>query len=190
MKKALAILLALTICLSLLAACNGGDKPSGSSQPPATQAPSGSNPTQAPDDVPTEPIELKFGCTGTEGSFQALSAKTFKEQLEEISGGMITVQLNLGGVLGNTLSHYSQMGSGDLDFFMGALDTASGLKDGGDLAVVLVPFLFDDEEHYQKFLDSDLFSQLVAPVEAANGITWLGDLTHQMPRGLSTKTPV
>lgn len=182
MKKALSFLLALCLSLSLLAGC--------ASSPPADSGTTSTGDTSSTGGE-IESIELKFGCTGPEGSFQANSARAFKENLEEISGGKITVQLNLGGALGNTMSHYSQMENGDLDFFMAALDTASGLKDGGDLAVVLVPFLFDDEEHYQKFLHSDIFDTLIGKVEQANGLVMLGDLARQLPRGLSTtNTPV
>lgn len=138
-----------------------------------------------------ETITLKLGSTSPVGTFHETIANTFAETVNKISGGKITIDVQMGGVLGNTLSHYSQMEQGDLDFFMAALDTASGLKEGADMAVVLVPFLFDDENHYTKFLDSSIIEEMVNKIEDANGLWFMGALSRQMPRGLSTtSTPV
>ncbi|WP_066453747.1 MULTISPECIES: TRAP transporter substrate-binding protein [Anaerotruncus] len=190
MKKTLAMVLCLSMMLSVLAGCgnSGGSAPASSqSNAPASSAASGS----APEAPAEEAITLKMGSTSPVGTFHETIANTFAQKANEVSGGLITVNVNMGGVLGNTLSHYSQMAQGDLDFFMAALDTSSGLKEGGDMAVVLVPFLFDDETHYNKFLESDLLGGMVGKIESANGLKYLGALSRQMPRGLSTtNTPV
>lgn len=188
MKKLLATLLSAGMLAATLAACG-----SSSSTPAASADSTGgsSETTSASQETPAESITLKLGSTSPAGSFHETICNTFADNVKEVSGGTMTVEVNMGGVLGNTLSHYSQLAQGDLDFFMAALDSASGLKEGGDMAVVLVPFLFDDETHYNKFLESDLLAGMVGKIEEANGLKFLGSLSRQLPRGLSTtNTPV
>ena len=178
MKKLLSILLSLLIlCLS---GCGGSDAP-----------PADDDGSAGGDGGTPETVALKLGSTSPAGSFHETICNTFAENVAAVSGGVMTVEVNMGGTLGNTLSHYSQMTQGDLDFFMAALDTASGLKEGGDMAVVLVPFLFDDEAHYNRFLESELLAGMIGRIEEANGLKFLGSLSPQKPRGLSTtNTPV
>ena len=199
-KKLLSLLLCAGMTTLLLGACGGGnaDTASTSGTSAATTGTSESSEgdsttaeTPAETGSSEEAITLKYGATSPAGSIHETFANTFAQNLNEISGGLITVEVNMGGVLGNTMSHYSQMTQGDLDFFQAALDTGSGLRNGGDLAVVLVPFLFNDENHYYKFLESDLFKGMISEIESANGLRFMGELSKQLPRALSTsKVPV
>lgn len=172
MKKFISVVFGITLTAACLAGCGSGS---------SVKAPAAETKTQS-----AEPLALKLGSTSPVGTFHETIAVTFADTLKEVSGGMMTVDVVMGGALGNTMSHYSQMEQGDLDFFMAALDTASGLKEGSDMAVVLVPFLFDDESHYEKFLESDVLNGLVKKVEDANGLKFMGSLSRQLPRGLST----
>lgn len=192
MKRTLTLILSLCLLVGLMAGCGSGSSGSApaasqaqSSAPAESTAPAESGAPAEPAPA-EEPITLKMGSTSPVGTFHETIANTFADKLNEISGGLVTVEVNMGGVLGNTLSHYSQMEQGDLDFFMAALDTSSGLKEGGDMAVVLVPFLFDDKDHYDKFLASDLLAGIIGKIESANGLVFLNSLSPQLPRGLST----
>lgn len=180
MKKIISVILGICISISCITGCGTGS----AGQVTQTTTEKAEN-TQGAE--PTEtPVALKLGSTSPVGTFHETIANTFADTLKEVSGGMLTVDVVMGGTLGNTMSHYSQMEQGDLDFFMAALDTASGLKEGGDMAVVLVPFLFDDEAHYNKFLESDILNEMIGKIENANGLKFMGSLSRQLPRGLST----
>lgn len=176
MKKALALGLCFCMLMGLLSGC--GSSASGKNSTAASATASSADKEKK--------ITLKLGCTSPVGTFHETIANTFADNVKKLSDGKITVEISMGGVLGNTLSHYSQLQQGDLDFFIAALDTASGLKEGSDMAVVLVPFLFENETHYKKFLSSDLMSGMIGKIENANGLKFLGSLSRQMPRGLST----
>ena len=65
------------------------------------------------------------------------------------------------------------------------------LKEGTDFSVCVVPLLFEDLDHYHKFLESDILKEMVAKVEAANGLKYMGPISDQAPRSLTTtNTPV
>lgn len=192
MKRRIALLLSISMLAVILTAC-GSSKNTSEGQAPAQEetAKPEEEAGKKEEEALGESITLKLGSTSPVGTFHEVIATTFADTLKEVSGGTMNVEVNMGGVLGNTLSHYSQLEQGDLDFFMAALDTSSGLKEGGDMAVVLVPFLFDDEEHYQKFLSSDILKNMIGKIENENGLKFLGSLSRQLPRGLSTTdTPV
>lgn len=193
MKRRIALLLSISMLAGILTACSASKNPTESGAPVQEDAAEEKDEAEKEEEEEAfgERVTLKLGSTSPVGTFHEVIATTFADTLQEISGGVMNVEVNMGGVLGNTLSHYSQLEQGDLDFFMAALDTSSGLKEGGDMAVVLVPFLFDDEEHYNKFLGSDILMNMVGKIENENGLKFLGSLSRQLPRGLSTTdTPV
>lgn len=136
-------------------------------------------------------VTLKIGLPAPTGSFQYDVLTLLGENLESVSEGKMKLDIAAGGVLGNTASHYSQMAQGTLDLFCTGFDTASALKEGKDFQVVTVPFLFDDLDHYKKFLESDVLKEMLAPVESANGLKFGGVISDQAPRALTTtNTPV
>lgn len=184
MKKIISVILSICVSVTCLAGCSSGS--SGQTAQTTVAKTEVKAEDTSKEEASAEPLTLKLGSTSPVGTFHETIANTFADTLKEVSGGMLTADVVMGGTLGNTMSHYSQMEQGDLDFFMAALDTASGLKEGSDMAVVLVPFLFDDEVHYNKFLESDVLKDMIGKIENANGLKFMGSLSRQLPRGLST----
>ena len=129
---------------------------------------------------------LKFGSTSPAGSSHHEALLYFQEKLKEVSGGKMDVSLHMGGTLGTTAQEYAQLREGSLDMFLTAFDTASVLRGGKDFTVVCVPYVFDDMDHYDKFVASDLCQSMIADVEEQNGLHFLGVLTPSLPRALST----
>ena len=186
-KKIISLILAvcMTVCMT---ACGGGG-----SQGSAQKEGDGKETAETSEagEAPAENLTLKLGITAPAGSFQHDVALKLDENLQEISGGTMKLDIQPGGVLGNTASHYSQMAQGTLDIFMTGFDTAGALKDASDFQVVTVPFLFDDLDHYKKFLASDTLQEMIGKVEAANGLHFGGIISDQAPRALTTaNTPV
>ena len=174
MKKLFALVaVALTLC-GLLTACG------------STAAASGSSTATASAETSSAALTLKVGLTAPTGSFQDEVLQALEENLQTTSDGTITLDIAAGSVLGNTASHYSQMAQGTLDLFCTGFDTTSALKDASDFNIVTVPFLFNDLDHYKKFLESDVLQQMVAKVEASNGIHYAGVISDQAPRALTT----
>lgn len=174
MKKNFLRITAITLSMGMLTACG------------STAASSGSSTATASAETSNASLTLKVGLTAPTGSFQDEVLQALEENLQTTSGGTITLDIAAGGVLGNTASHYSQMAQGTLDLFCTGFDTTSALKDASDFNIVTVPFLFDDLDHYKKFLESDVLQQMVSKVETSNGIHYAGVISDQAPRALTT----
>lgn len=175
MKKNVLRITAILLSMGMLTACGSSAASSGSTTTSTASA-----------ETSSATLTLKVGLTAPTGSFQDEVLQALEENLQTTSDGTITLDIAAGSVLGNTASHYSQMAQGTLDLFCTGFDTTSALKDASDFNIVTVPFLFNDLDHYKKFLESDVLQQMVAKVEASNGIHYAGVISDQAPRALTT----
>ena len=169
---------AIGLCMAMLTACGASGAAASSS---ASSADTQTSAT-AKDGVTT----LKVGVPAPAGSFQFDVLTTLNENLQEVSGGTMNLDIAAGGALGNTAAHYSQMAQGTLDLFCTGFDTATAMKNADDFSVVTVPFLFDDLDHYKKFLDSDVLQGMIDKVAEPNGVVFGGVISDQAPRALTT----
>ena len=182
MKKAAVILLSLCLIIGMLTGC-GSEKPK-ESQNQSGESTQGSKPSGGT-------IKLKLGTCAPESSTFVSNAQLMNDKLEELSGGTMSLEIVGGGALGNIPQHFAQLNSGTLDIFVQGVDAPSAVKGGTDFGIFNVPFLFDDVEHFHKFLDSDVFVSMMESVQKENQFSWLGLLGDRPPRSLSTKdTPV
>ena len=81
----------------------------------------------------------------------------FKEKVEELSGGSITVDLQASGVLGSENDVLDTMlgGGGTID--MSRISAFALTSYGAEKSVLLsVPYTFVNREHFWKFADSEL----------------------------------
>ncbi|MCF0261868.1 MAG: TRAP transporter substrate-binding protein [Sphaerochaetaceae bacterium] len=129
---------------------------------------------------------LKLGSTSPAGSNHEEALVYFQTRLREVSGGKLDVSIHMAGALGNTAQHFAQLQEGTLDIFLCGFDTSATLREGSDFAVVCVPFAFNDMDHYQKFVESDICKNMISKVEKANGLHFFGLITPSNPRTLST----
>lgn len=184
MKKLLATLLSVGMLAATLAACG-----SSSSTPAASADSTGgsSETTSASQEAPAESITLKIGTCAPESSTFVGNTQIFADKLAELSGGTIRCDIVGGGALGNVPQHFAQLNDGTLDIFVQGVDAPSAVKGGEDFGILNVPFLFDDVEHFHKFLDSDVFASMMAKVEEENSFSFLGLIGDRPARSLSTK---
>lgn len=188
MKKSISVLLVTTMLAAILAGCSSAKKAEPSAQASSQEAGTGAETTGAPQE---EKMTLKIGTTAPPTTLVAQSAIMFGEKLKAASGGMMDTELISAGALGTTPQHYSQLEQGDLDIFVTAFDTATVMKDSKDFSIFVVPYAFDDVDHFRKFLETDTFDKMRDQAEAANGIHFLGCTGNMLPRCLSTtNTPV
>lgn len=171
MRKRLGKMLAVMLMLSITA-CSGPKQ--------GTAADSG-NPEAA-----RQNIVLKIGTTSSAKGMPSRSAAYFQKRIEELSGGTITCEQNIAGALGNTAQHYAQLKEGSLDVFVTAYDTFNVMESGDDFSVCVVPYVFNDIDHYMKWIDSDIYKEMVKKVEDANNVKVLGPVGKLASRGLST----
>lgn len=132
------------------------------------------------------PFVIKMGTTSSAKGMPSRAAENFKSILEELSGGMMSCDVNIAGALGNTAQHYGQLKDGSLGGFVTAYDTFTIMEKGEDFAISVVPFAFDDMKHFHNWVDSELYQEMVTPVEEANHVKVIGTIGDVCPRGLST----
>lgn len=99
----------------------------------------------------------------------------FKEKVEELSGGSITVDLQASGVLGSENDVLDTMlgGGGTID--MSRISAFALTSYGAEKSVLLsVPYTFQNREHFWKFADSDLAPEfLMEPHDNGLGVRGL-----------------
>ena len=134
---------------------------------------------------------LKLGTQAPPSTPLYAWAEAYAEALNEVSGGKLTVEVVGSSALGTTAQHYAQLGTGNLDIFLTGFDSAAIMKEGKDFNIFVIPYAFDDVNHFVRFVDSQAFTDMCTPVEKANNVHFMGLLTIGNPRGLSTtKTDV
>lgn len=162
MKKSIKLLLlsfVLVLMLVTLAAC-GNDSPEETENGEQTQEES-INLVYAE----VNPLDTIVGRTGT----------VFKEKVEELSDGSITIEIQASGVLGaeNDVLDTMLGGGGTID--MSRISAFALTPYGGEKSKLLsVPFTFVNREHFWNFATSELAPEfLLEPHENGSGVRGL-----------------
>ena len=120
-------------------------------------------------------VTLVYAEVNPEESLMGKTAKVFKEKVEELTGGSVTIDLQASGVLGAENDVLDAMigGTGSIDI---ARISAFSLTNYGakKTALLSVPYTFESRAHFWKFAASDLGAQFLSePAGLGLGITGL-----------------
>lgn len=155
MKKTLLLLLAMAMAVSLLVGCQ---KPTPAQAP--EPAPSTNEPAPAPAEEELDPLHLVIAHnqTSTDNPYQYGMLK-FKEVVEEISGGNITVEVHNGsiGTNENELIEKLSLGAADMVVASPGFMTGIGVPEVDILSLL---YLFDSFDHWERALDGDFGNQM------------------------------
>lgn len=165
-KKILAIILSMTICLTMAACAGGGSKPSdsntGTTTSPAQTSENGSAASDLDfgDYSADNPLKIKLShFVATETNQIHLLAAAFKEKVEAASGGAVEVTIYSGGVLGNDRESFESVVAGTLEM---AVNNTPIVSNYNNIYQVLdLPYLFKDYDHIYSFLNSDVCQELM-----------------------------
>jgi len=152
-----------------LAACGGNSQAPASSTAPVPAASSQAAEPAATEDpkvnlvyAEVNPLDTIVGKTGT----------AFKEKVEELSGGSITITIQASGVLGSENDVLDSMLGGGDTIDMSRISAFALTSYGAEKSKLLsIPYTFVSREHFWNFANSDLAPEFLGePVELSLGV--------------------
>ena len=165
MKKIISLVLCAMMVLSL-AACGGSN--SGTPNTPSSN-PSGGGSTGGDAGAP---VTLVFSIAAVPTDAHGMAQKTFKETVESISGGNITVECYDSGTLYGQDTEHDALKNGDVDMIY---SSASWLTDGSPwISMFTAGYIFQSYEHMTKVMNGEIGQQVFQRVADEQGILPLG----------------
>ena len=167
-KRTLALTLSAVMVVGLLASCGGGSKQPASSGAASTGSAAStgaasSGAASTGEDV-GDPITLTFSIAAVPTDAHGMAQKTFKETLESISGGNITVDCYDSGTLYGQDTEHDALKNGDVDMIY---SSASWLTDGSPwVSMFTAGYVFQSYEHMSKVLNGDIGKQKLSDLTA------------------------
>ena len=167
MKKIISLLLAMLMALSLAACGSSGSAASSGASASASQTAS---------NVANDPkVTLTYAEVNPQDSLMGSTADAFKQKVEELTGGSVTIDVQYSGVLGAEANVLDNMigGGGTIDIARVATFslTSYGAK---ETSLLSVPYTFVNRAHFWKFAASDLGAQILnEPEKVGLGIRGL-----------------
>ena len=131
--------------------------------------------------------ELIIGGSAPVGSLIDRANRRFADLVTDRSGGDLKVNFIAGEQLGSDIQVIEQMMQGSVHIYCDVLAWyANWVK---DFAILNWGFTFDDNDHVQRFLDSDIFASLAEQLRENQGLRILAAAPTE-PRVLFAKKPV
>lgn len=125
-----------------------------------------------------EPVTLTYAeVNPVEGTVVGDVALAFKDKLEELSGGAVLVDIQASGVMGDEKTVLANILGGDTSVDVVRISAFALNQYGAVKSVFLtLPYVFTSEEHYWKFVESDLAKEMLAEAKEAglpfNGLAY------------------
>lgn len=185
MKKKLLSLTLVGVMALALAACGLQSPEQPAQEAPAAEAPAAEEPAAeepAAEETTSEyPAANDPAVTFVMAEVNPLDTivgqmdSKFKEEVERLSGGSITIDLQASGVLGSENDVLDTMlgGGGTID--ISRISAFALTSYGGEKSMLLsIPYTFKDRNHFWAFVDSDLADEfLLEPSENGSGVRGL-----------------
>lgn len=167
MKKVISAALAIVMGMSL-AACGGSSAPATTAAPAASAA---AAETTAAAEAPADAVKIKLGTTGNEEHQSTIAATYFKEKVEELTNGGISVELYPNSSLGSEREMAEGVKLGTLEM---TIVTTDGTLPGWvpETQVLSIPYLFANKEQAYGVLD-DTLQPYFEPLFEAQGFKHL-----------------
>ena len=165
MKKILALVMALCMIFALCA-CGSSSTTAATTEaaPAEAAAAEEAAPAEAASDVANDPaVTLVYAeVNPLEGTTVGTVAQTFKDAVEELSGGSVTIDIQASGVLGSENDVLDAMVSGSTRIDISRISAFALSGYGCEKATLLsLPFTFTSREHFWNFAASDLAQEFL-----------------------------
>lgn len=173
MKKLLSMLLAATMMLGL-SACSSSSTSSDSTSSESTATDTTATDAAATSDGGYDGPEytLSLGHVVADDTPLDVGAHQLADLVYEKSGGKITIEIYSNSALGDNRSVIESMQQGTVDMALPAVANLAAFTSGTSL--LDLPFLFNDAEHAEAVLDSEIGQNMLDGLESSGlvGLTW------------------
>jgi len=133
-------------------------------------------------------VALKCGGIQSADDLSTQAMEKMGELVKEKTGGTIEIQVFPAGQLGNATSQVEAVSIGSQDMFVDAASFMATFVP--DKLAESMFFMFESEEHYRKYLDSDLNRELEKQFEDKQGVKVIANNWLRVPRSISSKKPI
>lgn len=113
-------------------------------------------------------------------------ADRFAQHAAEKTGGHVKIQSFGGGQLGSLPQNYGGLRTGQIDMMLADTGTLALARGGKDFNALFAPYVFEDFAHFKRFMGSQTFREMLAPVEKEAGFKYVGYVSDRTPRQLTT----
>jgi TRAP-type C4-dicarboxylate transport system substrate-binding protein len=133
------------------------------------------------------PITLKLGHTGAPKTIYDVVSYKLAERVAANTRGNLEIKVFGNSQFGDIAQHWGQVKSGAIDIFMTEPVLSLIIEpEPKNFIVTITPYIFENQDHYRKFIQSELFRSMMAKVEAAGNMKLIGYLGDRPPRALTT----
>lgn len=132
-------------------------------------------------------IELTLGHVAPPQTTYQDAAVRFADRLGELSDGSMSVNIVPGAALGGLGELWAQTRSSALDLHLIDIGAMIAMKEARQFLVLWAPFLFRDQAHFHRYIDSDEFAGMMSKAEADTGVVYLGYVGDRPPRVVTTR---
>lgn len=157
MKKQILSVLLVAVMLLGLAACGGTTSSAPAASTPAASTPAASTPAAAGDVANDPAVTLVYAEVNPLDTIVGQTATAFKEKVEELSGGSITIDIQASGVLGSENDVLDNILAGGDTIDMSRISAFALTSYGCNKSKLLsIPFTFESRAHFWNFANSEL----------------------------------
>lgn len=195
MKRLIAVLLCVALACSMTA-CGKSDSTGGGAAAPATTSAAGSasaetaaETTKVPDKIYTMNCGISIASgTPREESCDVCYAESFKEYVEEHSGGAIKFDIFYGNSLGSDADVVAGLSNGSVEFYCGDITTVSSYYNPALL--FSIPGAIGSIEEANRLFDSEWGQKFFDECAAASGIRILCSVGKGFRNFTTVKHPI
>lgn len=133
-------------------------------------------------------VTLKVGGIQSAEDTATLAMQKMADLAKEKSGGTLNIQVFAASQLGNATSQVEAVSIGSQDMFV---DTGSWISTFvPEKSIESMFFMFSSEEHYKKFLSSDINKGFEEKFRTGKGIRVIANDWIRAPRSIASKVPI
>jgi tripartite ATP-independent transporter DctP family solute receptor len=113
-------------------------------------------------------------------------AERYAKEVADRSEGQVKIQSFGSGQLGSLPQNYAGLRTGQIDMMLADTGTLAIAKGGKDFNALFAPYVFRDNAHFKAFMQSQVFRDMLTPVEKEAGFKYVGYVSDRSPRQLTT----